>query len=67
MAAGADLSRPFTVLEGNLESLSAAEDGNLDGLKQMTNGKPPRHASAAHHCVVTARMLAALDLVRLKL
>lgn len=63
MAAGADLSRPFIILEDSYENVSTAEDERLDNLKQLTSGKPPRHLSAVHHCVISSRLLSATDLV----
>lgn len=68
MAAGMDFSPPFTVIEGGYgkDNLSGMEDDknseNLDNLKQITNGKPPRHVSVLRHCVGTTRLLAATDL-----
>ncbi|KAJ9673282.1 hypothetical protein PVL29_023088 [Vitis rotundifolia] len=32
-----------------------------DNLKQLTNGKPPRHLSVMRHCIGSARLLAATD------
>lgn len=69
MAAGMDFSPPFTVIEDGYgkDNLSGMEDDknseNLDNLKQITNGKPPRHVSVLRHCVGTTRLLAATDLV----
>ncbi|KAH7567000.1 hypothetical protein ACOSP7_011311 [Xanthoceras sorbifolium] len=67
MAAGMDLSPPFTVIEGgcNKDNLSAMENENLDNLnniKQMTSGKPPRHLAAMRHSVSSTRLVAAADL-----
>ncbi|KAI9199916.1 hypothetical protein LWI28_000320 [Acer negundo] len=67
MAAGMDLSPPFTVIEGgrNKDNLSAIENENSDDLnsiRQMTLGKPPRHLSAMRHCVSSTRLAAAADL-----
>ncbi|KAK0577006.1 hypothetical protein LWI29_026499 [Acer saccharum] len=67
MAAGMDLSPPFTVIEGgrNKDNLSAMENENSDDLnsiRQMTLGKPPRHLSAMRHCVSSTRLAAAADL-----
>lgn len=59
MAAGTDLSCPFTILEGNYENVSVAEDESLDSLKQLMSGKPPRHLSVVQHCVISARLLPA--------
>ncbi|KAK9270413.1 hypothetical protein L1049_025992 [Liquidambar formosana] len=67
MAAGTDFSPPFTILEGgyNKSNVLAVEDENSensDNLKQMTNGKPPRHLSVMRHYVSSARILGAADL-----
>ncbi|OWM70566.1 hypothetical protein CDL15_Pgr014239 [Punica granatum] len=61
MAAGTDLSCPFTMLEGNYENVLTTEDESLDSLKQLTSGKPPRHLSTVQHCVISARLLPATD------
>lgn len=63
MAAGADLSRPFTVLEGGYNREDMAEDENLENARQLANGKPPRHLSVMRHSVSSARFLAASDFV----
>lgn len=70
MAAGMDLSPPFTILEGgyNKDNVSTTEDQsseNLNKLKQMTNGKPPRHLSIARHNISSMRLLGSPDLVSL--
>lgn len=67
MAAGMDLSPPFTILEGgyNKDNVSTTEDQsseNLNKLKQMTNGKPPRHLSIARHSISSMRLLGSPDL-----
>nr|POF10862.1 putative protein phosphatase 2c 27 [Quercus suber] len=67
MAAGMDLSPPFTILEGgyNKDNVSTTEDqssDNLNKLKQMTNGKPPRHLSIARHSISSMRLLGSSDL-----
>ncbi|KAJ4966164.1 hypothetical protein NE237_018013 [Protea cynaroides] len=61
MAAGTDLSPPFTFLEGgygkdNASSLGDENSEISDTLKQMKAGKPPRHLSAMRHCVSSARL-----------
>lgn len=61
MAAGTNLSHPVTILEGDYEDVSAAEDESLDGLKQLTSGKPPRHM--VQRCMISARLLPATDSV----
>lgn len=68
IAAGMDFSPPFTILEGGYskDDVSGMENDNsenLDSLKQMTNGKPPRHISVIRHCVSTARLLPVAELV----
>ncbi|GMY28074.1 probable protein phosphatase 2C 27 isoform X1 [Fagus crenata] len=67
MAAGMDLSPPFTVLEGayNKDNFSTTEDQsseNLNNLKQMTNRKPPRHLSVTRHSISSMRLLGTPDL-----
>ncbi|KAA8537390.1 hypothetical protein F0562_026923 [Nyssa sinensis] len=65
MAAGTDFSPPFTMLEGvyNKENESTTEDEiseNSDNLKQMPNGKPPRHLS--RHSIISTNLVAASEL-----
>ncbi|KAF3975716.1 hypothetical protein CMV_001041 [Castanea mollissima] len=67
MAAGMDLSPPFTILEGGYskDNVSITEDQsseNLNKLKQMTNGKPPRHLSIARQSISSMRLLGSPDL-----
>ncbi|KAJ9165840.1 hypothetical protein P3X46_020666 [Hevea brasiliensis] len=62
MAAGMDLSPPFTVLEGgyskdNVPSMENPNSENLDNLKQTANGKPPRNLSVMRHSMSSMRML----------
>lgn len=72
MAAGMDFSPPFTLLEGS--QLSYTKDNNasvmedeksrdLNKLKQMTNGKPPRNLSHMRHSISSTRLVAAADSV----
>ncbi|GAB4833029.1 hypothetical protein Ancab_007052 [Ancistrocladus abbreviatus] len=66
MAAGADFSPPFTILEGgyNKENPSVNKDEGTDfmgNLIQRSNGKPPRHISIVRHCVSSARLSTAVD------
>ncbi|KAJ9673284.1 hypothetical protein PVL29_023088 [Vitis rotundifolia] len=66
MAAGTDFSPPFTLLDVGYSkvNVSVMEDensNNSDNLKQLTNGKPPRHLSVMRHCIGSARLLAATD------
>ncbi|KAK1551064.1 hypothetical protein Q3G72_029563 [Acer saccharum] len=66
-----DLSPPFTVIKGgrNKDNLSAMENENsndLNSIRQMTSGKPPRHLSAMRLCVSSTRLAAAADLVKKK-
>lgn len=68
MAAGTDFSPPFTLLDVGYSkvNVSVMEDensNNSDNLKQLTNGKPPRHLSVMRHCISSARLLAATDFV----
>ncbi|RVX16085.1 putative protein phosphatase 2C 27 [Vitis vinifera] len=69
MAAGTDFSPPFTLLDVGYSkvNVSVMEDensNNSDNLKQLTNGKPPRHLSVMRHCISSARLLAATDFVK---
>ncbi|KAJ7966985.1 putative Protein phosphatase 2c [Quillaja saponaria] len=64
MAAGMDFPPPFTILEGK-DNVSVMEDensGHSNNLKQITNGKPPRHMSVIRHSMSSTRLLAATDL-----
>ncbi|GAB4828448.1 hypothetical protein Ancab_035445 [Ancistrocladus abbreviatus] len=66
MAAGADFSPPFTILEGgyNKENASVTTDEGADflgNLIQKSNGKPPRHISVMRHCASSARISTAVD------
>lgn len=68
MAAGTEFSPPFTVLEGSYskDSVPGKRDEiseNSDNLKQMTNGKPPRHLSVVRHFISSDAEVAASDLV----
>jgi hypothetical protein len=68
MAAGMDFSPPITLLEGgcNRDNVSTMEDQsseNLNNLKQITNGKPPRHLSIMRHSVSSMKLQATADLV----
>ncbi|CAI0434857.1 unnamed protein product [Linum tenue] len=67
MAAGTDFSPPFALLDGGgynnssinkdtSRNLSPTADENSDGVKQIPNGRPPRHT------IPSARLLAAADL-----
>ncbi|XP_062164017.1 probable protein phosphatase 2C 27 [Alnus glutinosa] len=67
MAAGMDFSPPITLLEGgcNRDNVSTMEDQsseNLNNLKQITNGKPPRHLSIMRHSVSSMKLQATADL-----
>ncbi|XP_042508233.1 probable protein phosphatase 2C 27 [Macadamia integrifolia] len=74
MAAGTDLSPPFTVLEGgynkdNGPSMGDENSEMSESLKQMKTGKPPRHLSVMRHCVSSARLASSewgLDIVGIK-
>lgn len=68
MAAGMDFSPPYRLIEGgyNKDNVPAMEDEaseNLKNIKQMTNGKPPRHLSVMRHSVSSIKLLATADLV----
>lgn len=64
-----DISPPHTLVEGgyNKDNVSAMEDEtseNLNnGIKQNTNGKPPRHISVMRHTMSSIKLLATADLV----
>ncbi|KAE8057421.1 hypothetical protein FH972_014116 [Carpinus fangiana] len=67
MAAGMDFSPPITILEGgcNRDNVSTMEDqssDNLNNLKQITNGKPPRHLSIMRHSMSSMKLQATTDL-----
>lgn len=68
MAAGMDFSPPFTVIDGyskdnNASATENENSNNVDNMKQMTSGKPPRHLSAMRHRMSSTGLLAATDLV----
>lgn len=68
MAAGADVSPPFTLVEGGYsnDNMSAIQDEisqNSDNVKHMSSGKPPRHLSVVRHCISSATLVAATDSV----
>ncbi|XVF74088.1 hypothetical protein PTKIN_Ptkin13bG0032700 [Pterospermum kingtungense] len=64
MAAGMDLSPPFATIEGGYteDNVPDMEKENLDHLKQVALGKPPRHLSVMHHCVSSAKLIAEANL-----
>lgn len=67
MAAGMDFSPPYRLLEGgyNKDNVSAVEDEaseNLNSVKQMTNGKPPRHLSVVRHSASSIKLLATAEM-----
>ncbi|KAM7513977.1 hypothetical protein LguiA_003560 [Lonicera macranthoides] len=62
MAAGADVSPPFTLVEGGYsnDNMSAIEDEisqNSDNMKR----KLPRHLSVVRHCISSATLVTATD------
>lgn len=66
MAAGAEFSPPFAVLEGsyNKDNASIIKDENLDNgdnLKQTSNNKPPRHISVVRHSMSSLSLCATGD------
>ncbi|GMH04682.1 hypothetical protein Nepgr_006522 [Nepenthes gracilis] len=66
MAAGADLSSPYTVLEGSYKkgNASAIKDERTESLSnfiQRSNGKPPRHISVVRPCMSSVRLSAMID------
>lgn len=70
MAAGTDFSRPFVVLEGGYskDNLSGGdhENGdmvNLDGAKQLTNRKPPRHGRGMRNSMSALPLVDEPDIV----
>ncbi|XVF63512.1 hypothetical protein PTKIN_Ptkin09bG0092500 [Pterospermum kingtungense] len=65
MVAGTDFSPPFAIIEGGYSSkdtVSDMENENLDNVKQVTLGKPPRHLSVTRQCVSSARLIAEANL-----
>ncbi|XWS26031.1 hypothetical protein CRYUN_Cryun27aG0118500 [Craigia yunnanensis] len=64
MAAGMDFSPPFAIIEGGYckDNVSDMENENLDNVKQVTLGKPPRHLSVMRHCVSSARLITEANL-----
>nr|CAN72606.1 hypothetical protein VITISV_021338 [Vitis vinifera] len=48
----------------NVSVMEDENSNNSDNLKQLTNGKPPRHLSVMRHCISSARLLAATDFVK---
>lgn len=62
MAASMDFSPPTTIFEGVCynDNMSALDDENM---KQITNGKPPRHLSVMRHSLSSMRLLTPDDLV----
>lgn len=67
MPLGMDFPPPFTVLVEKDSEFVMEDDksGDLDNLKPMTKGKPPRHVSSLRHSVSTTRLMAVADLVSL--
>lgn len=65
MAAGTELSPSYALLEGgyNKDNVSVVEDesDDSDNLKQVTNGKPPRHLSIVRHNISSAALASATD------
>jgi len=67
MPVGMDFPPPFTMLEAK-DSAFVVDDqksGDLNDIKPMTKGKPPRHASTLRHSISNTRLLAISDLVSL--
>ncbi|QCE16775.1 probable protein phosphatase 2C 27 isoform X1 [Vigna unguiculata] len=64
MPVGMNLPPPFTVIEDKDSAFPMEDDksGDLDNLKPMTKGKPPRHVSSLRHSVSTTRLMAVADL-----
>lgn len=62
MAASMDFSPPTTIFEGVCynDNMSALDDENM---KQITNGKPPRHLSVMRHSLSSMRLLTPDDLL----
>lgn len=68
MVAGADFSPMFRLLDldyskAHVSAMEEENSNNLENLKQLTNGKPPRHLSGMRHCISSARLVEATDLV----
>ncbi|KMT19255.1 hypothetical protein BVRB_1g014370 [Beta vulgaris subsp. vulgaris] len=66
MAAGAEFSPTFTVLEGsyNRENASKIKDDCLDDTdvsKETSNAKPPRHISVVRHSMSSITLCPAID------
>uniref|UniRef100_A0A0R0K895 protein-serine/threonine phosphatase n=1 Tax=Glycine max TaxID=3847 RepID=A0A0R0K895_SOYBN len=64
MPVGMDFPPPFTMLEAK-DSAFVVDDqksGDLNDIKPMTKGKPPRHASTLRHSISNTRLLAISDL-----
>ncbi|KAK1296519.1 putative protein phosphatase 2C 27 [Acorus calamus] len=69
MAAGAEFSRPFTILEGgggySKDNGSQRESENseaTESFKQAKVGKPPRNMTVMRHCMSSTRLVSASDL-----
>lgn len=66
MAAGAEFSTTFTIIEGsyNKENASKIKDDEcLDDLKQTSNAKPPRHISVVRHSMGSITLTPAVEMV----
>lgn len=69
MAAGAEFSPTFAMLEGryggkeNGSSAGAEDPETPEDMKELNAGKPPRHLSVIRHCVSTAHFVDSTDLV----
>lgn len=68
MAPETDSSSPFVSIEGgygkdNGLSMDDENSKTMESLKQIRIGKPPRHLSVLRHCVSSARLEAAAELV----
>ncbi|XP_021863184.1 probable protein phosphatase 2C 27 [Spinacia oleracea] len=65
MAAGAEFSTTFTIIEGsyNKENASKIKDDEcLDDLKQTSNAKPPRHISVVRHSMGSITLTPAVEM-----
>lgn len=69
MHVGMDFSPPFTMLEegehdkDNALVVEDGKSGELNNVKRMTKGKPPRHVSTMRHGISSTRSVAVPDLV----
>lgn len=72
MAAGAELTHPFTIVESDFSNDNSSEvsevkdvivSDNTEELPQTVNGKPPRHLSVVRHSLGTDALMPPSELV----